>query len=59
MYSLNPNSEIPQIENEEVEDMTTKWRGGISDFYIADDSEVSSKRLQVELPPVEVLVEEE
>jgi len=59
MYSLNPNSEIPQIENEEIEDMTTKWRGGISDFHIADDSEVSSKLLEVELPPVEVLIEEE
>tara|TARA_Y100001968_G_C18865446_1_gene484630 strand:- start:25 stop:204 length:180 start_codon:yes stop_codon:yes gene_type:complete len=59
MYSLNPNSEIPQIENEDIEDMTTKWRGGISDFHITDDSEVSYNRLEVELPPAEILIEEE
>ena len=59
MYSLNPDSEIPQIESEEVEDMTTKWRGGISNFKFSEDEDDSPRTLDVEVPPVEILFEEE
>lgn len=40
MYSLNPNSDIPDDfgDEEEIEDNTTSWSGGSADFSF-DESE--------------------
>ena len=61
MYSLNPDSEIPVEDAEEVEDMTTHWSGGSSDFHLPDedDGEFKVKLEAMEVPSAEILFEEE
>ncbi|MDC0055441.1 hypothetical protein OAJ94_00115 [Deltaproteobacteria bacterium] len=61
-YSLNPNIEIPIDDNVEVEDMTTSWGGGNTNFGLGDDEidttrDVDLKSLNI--PSAETLFEEE
>ena len=61
MYSLNPDSEIPVEDADAIEDMTTNWRGGSSDFHFADDEDedLTMKLESIEIPSCEILFEEE
>jgi len=61
LYSLNPASEIPVEDAEEIEDMTTSWSGGSSDFHFVDEDDggFKVKLASMEIPSSEILFEEE
>ena len=47
-YSLNPNTSIAdEGEDDEVDDITTEWEGGSSDFSINDELEQDEESEQV------------
>ena len=50
MYSLNPHSEIPEDELEEIEieDNTRSWEGGSTDFNIDDLEDAPVNKLEEE-----------
>ena len=62
MYSLNPHSEIPDddLDEIEIEDNTVSWSGGSTDFSFDDeeDSELG-KNKSAKITNLENLVEEE
>ena len=46
MYSLNPNSEIPDDVNDdlEIEDNTISWSGGSADFTFDESEEINTTK---------------
>jgi len=61
-YSLNPNIDIPIDDNVEVEDMTTSWSGGNTNFGLGDDEIDITRNVDLkslDIPPAETLLEEE
>ena len=61
-YSLNPNIEIPVDDNVEVEDMTTSWSGGNTNFGLGDDEIDITRNVELkslDIPSAEILLEEE
>lgn len=45
MYSINPNADVADEHNKEIEDTTKKWQGGVTDFTIDDEEECAIKRI--------------
>ncbi|MGY8701327.1 MAG: hypothetical protein ACKVHH_01310 [Candidatus Poseidoniales archaeon] len=61
-YSLNPNVDIPIDDNVEVEDMTTSWAGGNTNFGLGDDEIDITRSIDLKslnIPLAETLFEEE
>mgnify|MGYP006447798289 CR=1 FL=1 len=61
-YSLNPNIDIPIDDNVEVEDMTTSWSGGNTNFGLGDDETDVTRSVDLKslnIPSPETLFEEE
>ena len=58
MYSLNPNSNIDKDgEFEEVEDVTTEWEGGSTDFSFIDEEEVLPQS-ESDSPNEEIIIDD-
>ena len=61
-YSLNPNIDIPIDDNVEVEDMTTSWSGGNTNFGLGDDEIDITRKVDLKslnILSAETLFEEE
>ena len=51
MYSLNPGIGIEQGEEfEDVEDVTTAWKGGSADFNFDEEEEVETSSIENKSP---------